>query len=137
MGDRLFGRDFFSSIDSSHQTELLNTIRVPKNLLYLTDRLPKPKYLSITPKRQNATTYNTKSIGDPLAENISTVAVSAVGGKRVKSDLGGGKSSETAESLTGTPSQTKSKVDIVAGSKTPVLQQNKKLAAQEPTRSTS
>ena len=87
--------------------------------------------------RQNATTYNTKSIGDPLAENISTVAVSAVGGKRVKSDLGGGKSSETAESLTGTPSQTKSKVDIVAGSKTPVLQQNKKLAAQEPTRSTS
>ena len=23
---------------------LLNTIRVPKNLLYLTDRLPKPNY---------------------------------------------------------------------------------------------
>jgi hypothetical protein len=26
------------------QTDLLNTIRVPKNLLYLTDRLPKPNY---------------------------------------------------------------------------------------------
>jgi hypothetical protein len=26
------------------QTTLLNTIRVPKNLLYLTDRLPKPNY---------------------------------------------------------------------------------------------
>ena len=28
------------------QTSLLNTIRVPKNLLYLTDRLPKPSYES-------------------------------------------------------------------------------------------
>ena len=26
------------------QSSLLNTIRVPKNLLYLTDRLPKPTY---------------------------------------------------------------------------------------------
>ena len=26
------------------QSVLLSTIRVPKNLLYLTDRLPKPKY---------------------------------------------------------------------------------------------
>jgi hypothetical protein len=28
------------------QSSLLNTIRVPKNLLYLTDRLPKPSYES-------------------------------------------------------------------------------------------
>lgn len=34
-------QDFYNS-----QTDLLNTIRVPKNLLYLTDRLPKPNYES-------------------------------------------------------------------------------------------
>jgi hypothetical protein len=33
------------------QSTLLNTIRVPKNLLYLTDRLPKPNYDSETKKR--------------------------------------------------------------------------------------
>lgn len=40
--DKLFPHDEF--YDS--QTSLLNTIRVPKNLLYLTDRLPKPTYNS-------------------------------------------------------------------------------------------
>ena len=30
--------------DILNENELLQTIRVPKNLLYLTDRLPKPKY---------------------------------------------------------------------------------------------
>ena len=38
--DRLFPEDSF--YDS--QSQLLSTIRVPKNLLYLTDRLPKPMY---------------------------------------------------------------------------------------------
>lgn len=38
--EKLFPEDcFFAS-----QSSLLNTIRVPKNLLYLTDRLPKPNY---------------------------------------------------------------------------------------------
>jgi hypothetical protein len=39
--DKLFPAEdqFYDS-----QTDLLNTIRVPKNLLYLTDRLPKPNY---------------------------------------------------------------------------------------------
>lgn len=31
---------------------LLNTIRVPKNLLYLTDRLPKPNYDSAEKKKK-------------------------------------------------------------------------------------
>jgi hypothetical protein len=31
---------------------LLSTIRVPKNLLYLTDRLPKPAYESDSAKRR-------------------------------------------------------------------------------------
>ncbi len=26
---------------------MLSTIRVPKNLMYLTDRLPKPQYVSV------------------------------------------------------------------------------------------
>jgi NIMA (never in mitosis gene a)-related kinase len=35
--------DAFEEIDGG-QFNLLSTIRVPKNLLYLTDRLPKPAY---------------------------------------------------------------------------------------------
>ena len=35
--------DACSELDNSND-QLMNTIRVPKNLLYLTDRLPKPKY---------------------------------------------------------------------------------------------
>ena len=34
------------------QSSLLNTIRVPKNLLYLTDRLPKPSYDSPSQKKR-------------------------------------------------------------------------------------
>ena len=45
MGEQLFNDDFYDDIeDSPIQNELLSTIRVPKNLLYLTDRLPKPMY---------------------------------------------------------------------------------------------
>ena len=40
--EKLFPQDEFYDSQSS----LLNTIRVPKNLLYLTDRLPKPSYES-------------------------------------------------------------------------------------------
>jgi len=39
---KLFPEDFFYETDP--QINLLSTIRVPKNLLYLTDRLPKPNY---------------------------------------------------------------------------------------------
>jgi NIMA (never in mitosis gene a)-related kinase len=38
--EKLFGNDVF--VDENDQINLLSTIRVPKNLLYLTDRLPKP-----------------------------------------------------------------------------------------------
>jgi NIMA (never in mitosis gene a)-related kinase len=38
--EQLFPEDFFLENDPKFQ--LLSTIRVPKNLLYLTDRLPKP-----------------------------------------------------------------------------------------------
>ena len=45
MGEQLFLDDFYDDIEESPaQNELLSTIRVPKNLLYLTDRLPKPMY---------------------------------------------------------------------------------------------
>ena len=37
---------------------MLSTIRVPKNLMYLTDRLPKPQYVSAEKEaRKAATTY--------------------------------------------------------------------------------
>ena len=39
---KLFPDDFLYESDS--KMNLLSTIRVPKNLLYLTDRLPKPNY---------------------------------------------------------------------------------------------
>lgn len=42
MGERLFP-DFYDE-EPTGQNALLSTIRVPKNLLYLTDRLPKPSY---------------------------------------------------------------------------------------------
>ena len=40
--EKLFPPDFFFEIDSN--LTILQTIKVPKNLLYLTDRLPKPNY---------------------------------------------------------------------------------------------
>ena len=40
---KLFPNDNF---EANEQNELLNTIRIPKNILYLSDRLPKPSYIS-------------------------------------------------------------------------------------------
>ena len=47
--DKLFP-DVFDA--GEPQMNLLSTIRVPKNLLYLTDRLPKPAYESDSHKRR-------------------------------------------------------------------------------------
>jgi hypothetical protein len=41
--EKLFPNDNF---EANEQNELLNTIRIPKNILYLSDRLPKPSYIS-------------------------------------------------------------------------------------------
>jgi hypothetical protein len=43
QGEKIFKEEFYDDIYVS-KFELLSTIRVPKNLLYLTDRLPKPHY---------------------------------------------------------------------------------------------
>lgn len=48
--EKLFQNDIFH--DENEQINLLSTIRVPKNLLYLTDRLPKPQYDSDERKRR-------------------------------------------------------------------------------------
>lgn len=42
----MFKDDYYEDTYVS-KMELLSTIRVPKNLLYLTDRLPKPHYGSM------------------------------------------------------------------------------------------
>ena len=47
--EKLFPGEFE---ESDPQLNLLSTIRVPKNLLYLTDRLPKPAYDSDARKRR-------------------------------------------------------------------------------------
>ena len=48
--EKLFPEDFLYETGSS--MNLLSTIRVPKNLLYLTDRLPKPNYDSEEKRRR-------------------------------------------------------------------------------------
>ena len=47
--EKLFPGEFE---EQDPQLNLLSTIRVPKNLLYLTDRLPKPAYDSDARKRR-------------------------------------------------------------------------------------
>ena len=49
MGEKLFGTAFYEG-NYEPQPELLSTIRVPKNLLYLTDRLPKAHYEKVNSK---------------------------------------------------------------------------------------
>ena len=46
MGEQLFMDDFYDDQvpEQSMENKLLSTIRVPKNLLYLTDRLPQARY---------------------------------------------------------------------------------------------
>ena len=58
------------------QFNLLQTIRVPKNLLYLTDRLPKPNYNSEQRKMRNESDearYRTYE-GPQLLPNIRNMA---------------------------------------------------------------
>ena len=55
MCDRYFGSDFVKPDSESH--DLLETIRVTHNLMYLTDRLPKPKYETIKNNTKSKTTY--------------------------------------------------------------------------------
>lgn len=38
-------------VDENNSINLLNTIKIPKNLHYLTDRLPKPNYEPLRTKR--------------------------------------------------------------------------------------
>ncbi len=53
--------DFYDDIeDSPLNNQLLSTIRVPKNLLYLTDRLPKPSYAHDNNIRNRSTEEETK-----------------------------------------------------------------------------
>jgi hypothetical protein len=50
MSQRLFKEDPFEEESQWENPELLSTIRVPRNLLYLTDKLPKPTYDSSSRK---------------------------------------------------------------------------------------
>jgi len=52
MGQRIFKEDAFEEECQWTQAELLSTIRVPRNLLYLTDKLPKPSYESSSRRSQ-------------------------------------------------------------------------------------
>ena len=42
---------YFTELDEAGSNFLLNTIRIPKNIHYLTDRLPKPNYVPLKTKK--------------------------------------------------------------------------------------
>ena len=68
--DKLFG----SSFGGDDGSILLNTIRIPRNLLYLTDRLPKPTYEDDEASRRNTSDgshYKLPSIKKRKVINIS------------------------------------------------------------------
>ena len=84
--EKLFPQDMMH--ESSHQ--LLSTIRVPKNLLYLTDRLPKPNYDSISRKRNEEEelvkrrTYDTGSAMLPEIKNQQLKSALPTQGKKAR-----------------------------------------------------
>lgn len=61
MGEKLFGNEYYYHNHSDTQSEMLKTIRIPKNLLYLTDRLPKPSYEDSASKKAHASSVIIKS----------------------------------------------------------------------------
>ena len=60
MGEALFLDDFYDDLQESPTNQLLSTIRVPKNLLYLTDRLPQASYSNDSKIRNRSTDEETK-----------------------------------------------------------------------------
>lgn len=63
--------DFFNNIDDNEESSLLQTIRVPKNLLFLTDKLPQPNYERIPNKRNLSFTNNKTDLPDIHGKNIN------------------------------------------------------------------
>ena len=48
--ERLFPHENFDSVE---QNSLMNTIRIPKNIMYLSDKLPRPTYELASPSVAN------------------------------------------------------------------------------------
>jgi len=61
--------DFFKSVEDNEESSLLQTIRVPKNLLFLTDKLPQPNYEKIPNKRNLSFTNNKSELPDINGKN--------------------------------------------------------------------
>lgn len=76
MCQRIFKEDAFEEECQWTQAELLSTIRVPRNLLYLTDKLPKPSYESCSRRSQQKDSNSpprerrTKETGGSLSVNM-------------------------------------------------------------------
>ncbi len=62
--------DFFKNIDDNEESSLLQTIRVPKNLLFLTDKLPQANYEKIPNKRNLSFTNNKSELPDIHGKNL-------------------------------------------------------------------
>lgn len=65
--------DFFKNSDDNEESSLLQTIRVPKNLLFLTDKLPQPNYEKIPNKRNLSFTNNKSELPDINGKKILRV----------------------------------------------------------------
>lgn len=62
----------FKCNDESEESSLLQTIRIPKNLLFLTDKLPQPNYeKKITKKNNN----NSNSFSDEIKESLPDIKI--------------------------------------------------------------
>lgn len=62
--------DFFKNADDNEESSLLQTIRVPKNLLFLTDKLPQPNYEKIPNKRNLSFTNNKTELPNIHGKNV-------------------------------------------------------------------
>lgn len=62
--------EFFKNIEDNEESSLLQTIRIPKNLLFLTDKLPQANYEKIPNKRNLSFNNNKNELPDINGKNI-------------------------------------------------------------------
>lgn len=60
----------FKCTDENEESSLLQTIRIPKNLLFLTDKLPQPNYEKKIVKKNN---NNSNSFSDEIKESLPDI----------------------------------------------------------------
>jgi len=78
MSQRLFKEDPFEEESQWSNAELLSTIRVPRNLLYLTDKLPKPTYDSSSRKSLTKAQHSNEKLNRRTQDPTTSLPVPEV-----------------------------------------------------------